>query len=84
MHQIISAQPIEKYKVIVVFSDGIHGEVDLSSLVGKGVFSFLKDPKKFAEVSIDQETHTLTWPNGIDLCPDTIYEEFLSKKQHMN
>ncbi|MBF8266259.1 MAG: hypothetical protein HW384_2123 [Dehalococcoidia bacterium] len=75
MHKIVSVKPLASYKVKVVFSDGIEGVIDLSDLVGKGVFSVWKDPKQFARVFIDPETHTLAWPGEIDLCPDTLYEE---------
>ncbi|MBI5400061.1 DUF2442 domain-containing protein [Candidatus Saganbacteria bacterium] len=75
MHQIIFSQPLKEYKVNVRFSDGLEGIVDLSDLVGKGVFKSWKDPKQFALVVIDPQTHTLSWPSGIDLCPDSLYEE---------
>ena len=75
MHKVITVKVLANYKVRISFSDGIEGVIDLSDLVGKGVFAIWQDPKQFAKVFIDEETHTLAWPGGIDLCPDTLYEE---------
>ncbi len=80
MHKIIEVKPLEKFKIAVKFEDGIKGIVDISNLIGKGVFSSIKDPNQFKKVRIDYETHTICWPNGIDLCPDSIYEEIKMKK----
>jgi len=80
MPRIVEVQTLEGYRVRVRFADGITGEVDLSSLVGKGVFSVWNDPEEFAKVFIDPESHTLAWPGGIDLCPDTLYQDVTAQK----
>ena len=80
MHRIVSVKPLPNYRVRVHFSDGVEGEVDLSDMLGKGVFAIWNDPEKFAQVSIDPQTHTLTWPGGIDLCPDALYKEVTATK----
>lgn len=77
MHKILEVKPLENYKVWIKFSDGIKGIVDLSDLVGKGVFSTWKDVNIFNAVFIDPESHTIAWPGGIDLCPDTLYAKVL-------
>ncbi|MDP2208611.1 MAG: DUF2442 domain-containing protein [Bacteroidota bacterium] len=78
MHKIIEAKPLENYKIWIKFSDGVEGIVDLSDLVGKGVFSLWKDPKEFNSFSIDSQSHTLVWKDEIDLCPDTLYAKILN------
>lgn len=80
MHKIIKIKPVGNFKIEVKFADGIKGIIDLSRLIGKGVFASLKDPKQFRKAYIDSENHTITWPNGIDLCPYTIYDEIRMKK----
>ena len=80
MHRIVAVQPLAQYSVRIRFSDGIEGEVDLSDLVGKGVFALWNDPAQFAKVSIDPQTHTLTWPGGIDICPDTLHQDVIAMK----
>ena len=39
MHKITEVKALEDYKLELQFSDGVGGTVDLSHLVGKGVFS---------------------------------------------
>lgn len=77
MHRIVEVKPLENYRVWIKFSDGIEGTVDLSELVGKGVFSVWEDVNFFNSVFIDQESHTIAWKGGIDLCPDNLYAKVL-------
>jgi hypothetical protein len=77
MHKITEVKPLENYRVWIKFSDGIEGTVDISELVGKGVFSAWEDVAFFNSVFIDQESHTIAWQGGIDLCPDNLYAKVL-------
>lgn len=80
MYRVVAVEPLKAYRVRIRFSDGVEGEVDLSALVGKGVFAVWNDPEQFAKVFIDPESHTLAWPGGIDLCPDTLYQDVTAQK----
>lgn len=86
MHRIVDVKPLPNFRVWLRFSDGAEGSVDLSDLVGRGVFEAWNDPKEFESVFIDSHTHTIAWPGGIDLCPDRLYadvkREVLSKTEH--
>lgn len=64
------------HRIEVRFEDGIRGAVDLSELVGLGVFAPLRDPALFAQVTLD-EFAALCWPNGADLAPDAVHEALL-------
>jgi hypothetical protein len=75
MHRVIHAIALDGYRLQLRFSDGAEGEVDLSDLVGGGVFAAWRDPDFFAQVGIDEVAGTVCWPGGIDLCPDTLYAE---------
>jgi hypothetical protein len=33
------------------------------------------DREEFEKVFVDPESETVAWPGGIDLCPDSLYEE---------
>lgn len=77
MHRIVEVKPLKNYGVWIKFSDGIEGTVDLSELVGRGVFSVWEDVNFFNSVFIDQESHTIAWKGGIDLCPDNLYAKVL-------
>lgn len=75
MKRIVEAKPLPNYRLFIRFEDGAKGEVDLSSMVEDGVFVSWKDQSIFSRVSIDDATGTVTWPGGIDLCPDTLYSD---------
>lgn len=77
MHRIIEVKPLQDYRVWLRFSDGVEGTVDLSDLVGNGVFSAWNDVDFFNSVYIDPESRTITWDGRIDLCPDTLYAKVL-------
>ena len=48
----ISVRALPNYRIEVGFSDGTKGSVDLSELVGKGVFEVWNDEKFFAQVHL--------------------------------
>lgn len=79
MHTIKKVQPQENYHITITFDTGEVFEYDLSNLLNKGVFQELKDKKKFKQVFINPESKTVTWSNGIDLCPDSLYQKYLAK-----
>jgi len=79
MHRIEEVKPLPSFRVWIKFSDGVEGVVDLSELIGKGVFSKWSDKEYFNSVYINSESHTITWPGGIDLCPDVLYAEITGK-----
>lgn len=47
--------------------------MDLSDLVGEGVFERWDDFAEFRKVFIDEETDTVAWPGDIELCPNSLY-----------
>jgi hypothetical protein len=72
---VAEVRPQPGYKLFVRFFDGISGVVDLSALISSpraGVFSDLRDEKLFASAGI--VFGAVTWPNGLDLAPDTMHE----------
>jgi hypothetical protein len=61
----------------VQFVDGTSGEVDMGAFlegerVTGTVFEQLRDPAFFAQARV--ELGAVTWPNGADLAPDTMYD----------
>ena len=81
MQHVVAVTAHEHYQIYVRFADGVEGTVDLSPLIGQGVFSQFADANIFAEVFIDPVSHTVAWPQGIDLCPDTLYSDVLAQQQ---
>ena len=72
MFQPISVKVLDHYRLWIRYSDGIEGEVDLSHLVGKGIFSRWEDYQEFGKVHIG-EGGAISWDEDIDLCPDAVY-----------
>ena len=66
---------LDNYKVEVEFTDGTPGYVEMMRFIMKnnaGIFSKLKDKALFNQAYI--EYGVLTWPGGIDLAPDAMYD----------
>jgi len=66
------------YKLWLRYSDGIAGVVDLSDLVGQGVFSVWKDIAYFECVRIGADG-SIIWGEDLDLCPDALYLKITGK-----
>jgi hypothetical protein len=65
---------VVRYGVLLLtFEDGLEGEVDLTERLFGPVFERVRTPEGFAEVYVDEETGTITWPGEVDLAPDTLY-----------
>ena len=69
------------YRLEVTFSDHSVKEMDFQRRVtGRGgLVRALEDPAFFAQVRVDRESGTLTWPNGVDFCPNVLYAEATGK-----
>ncbi len=79
MHRITGVEVLDDYRVDLSFADGTRGVVDLSDLVGRGVFAAWKEYAEFRRAGIG-EMGELEWPGGIDLCPDALYLKVSGKK----
>jgi hypothetical protein len=79
MYKIINVKVLQNYQVELEFTNGKKGAVDLSHLVGKGVFTLWGDYKKFENVRIGTSGE-LIWSDQIDLCPDSLYLQMTNQK----
>lgn len=67
---------LSDYKLKLTFTDGKIKIVDLKKYKNKGpetVFYPFSDLEFFKSVRLDKHTGTIVWPNGVDLCPDSLY-----------
>jgi hypothetical protein len=74
--RLASVEVLENYSLRVRFLDGTEGVVHMAGLISattSGMFRDLRDPQRFAEVYL--EFGAVTWPGGIDLAPDAMYDE---------
>lgn len=75
MVRIQSVLVLDGYSVRLGFTDGTEGEVDLAPYLWGPVFEpLVRDRRLFEAVHVDQELHTIAWPNGADLDPDVLYQ----------
>jgi hypothetical protein len=77
--KIVACKPKPNYRIWIRFDDGLEGEVDLSALVGKGIFEAWESIDFFNQVRVDPKTDTVTWGEEIDLDPYVLREK-ISKK----
>jgi hypothetical protein len=74
LKDILAAQSIGNHRLYLKFEDGVEGEIDFAPVLSfRGVFEPLRDPAYFAQVRVDPELGTVSWPNGADLDPDVLY-----------
>ena len=64
---------LKDYKVEVGFNDGREGVADLSDALYGPVFKLLKNKDEFMKLRVDPDLATISWPNGADLAPESIY-----------
>lgn len=72
MPAVVRAEYLGGHRVRVVFSDDTENVVDCGPWLVGPVFEPLKDESYFRRFFIDGGT--LTWPNGADIAPETLYD----------
>ena len=74
LKDIVSANPRGGYCLHLCFEDGVHGVVDLATVISfRGIFAPLQDPGYFERVRVDPDLGSVSWPNGADVDPDVLY-----------
>ena len=74
--RVTAVVPTEAYKLELTFANGELGVYDCVPLLDFGVFTELREVSYFRRAQA--AGGTVVWPNGQDICPDTLYED--SKK----
>lgn len=73
MVKVVSAEPMENYKLKIQLSNGKHGIFDVSPYLDKGVFSELREQDYFRRVKV--AFGGVMWPHEQDFSPETIEYE---------
>ena len=73
--RVIDANFVDNYTLHIRFSDGSEGEVDFEHELDGEIFELLKDISYFRKFTVNQELHTVVWPNGADFAPEFLYEK---------
>jgi hypothetical protein len=66
------------YIIHLTFNDGLARAVDFTRWIKGPVFEPLRDPAYFQRFFVDGGT--VTWPNGADVAPETLYEQAKSSE----
>jgi hypothetical protein len=70
---VVTIKVIAPRTLHIVFADGLEGSIFIDESFCTGVFTVLKDD---AEINLAfVENGVVTWANGLDLAPDTMYKE---------
>lgn len=73
---IVQFTVLSKFRIKISFADGTSGVADLAPRLSQGPlgdgFDALCDETAFSKVYL--EHGALTWPGGIDLAPDAMYQ----------
>lgn len=78
MNRPTAVEPRENYHIWISYTDGSAGEVDLSNMAGRGVFSLWNEPGCFEAVFITPDGG-IAWGEEIELCPDALYLQLTGK-----
>ena len=79
MHRVVKVTALPQHRLQVEFDDGVAGVVEIFPRLSGPVFEPLHDEALFRQVTIDDETGAVCWPNGPDLAPDAMYSRVSGK-----
>ena len=74
----VEVKPLPNCRIWLRYDDGTTGEVDLSDLVGRGVFKAWDDITFFNSVRLGSHG-AIEWGADIDICPDAMYLRLTGK-----
>jgi hypothetical protein len=78
MVELVDVKPLPSFRLELRYNDGTAGVVDLSHLVGRGVFQAWHCSGIFEDVSIGPSGE-IRWNDTIELCPHALYLQLTGK-----
>ena len=75
---VIRAEYRGEYRIHLRFNDGVERTVDFTEWLSGPVFEPLRDAAYFQRFFLDGGT--VTWPNGADVAPETLYAKARSSE----
>ena len=74
IHRVVSFEFASGYMLRVRFDDGTEQVIDFEPVLFGELYGQLRDRALFCRAQVDQEVHTLVWPNGADFDPATLHD----------
>jgi hypothetical protein len=80
MHLIKKIEGINNFELLLLFNNNETRKLNFETKLKEWAnsphskFGQLLNPLYFKTVKLDPEMETLVWENGIDLCPNVLYE----------
>ena len=71
--KVIHAEHLGSHRLRLVFDNGLVREIDFSNQLEGAMFEPLRDEEFFSEVEVDPDTHTITWPNELDIDAEVLH-----------
>jgi len=78
MIQLTQVKPLPHYRLWIQFADGVKGEVDLSELVGQGVFALWNDEREFLKARVSRSA--VIWNHDVDVDAASLYMQLTGKQ----
>ncbi|MDD2230257.1 MAG: DUF2442 domain-containing protein [Candidatus Cloacimonetes bacterium] len=72
MRKLLSVKPVDNYKLELTYDNNVKRLFDVKPYMKTGKFRELEDKDKFNNVKVSFDT--VAWVNGVDLCPDVLYD----------
>jgi hypothetical protein len=79
LSSVVSAEYVDNYRIQLTFNDGTSGTVDFIDWLEGPIFRPLLDVTYFRRFFLDGGT--ISWPNGADIAPETLYEAASRRKR---
>jgi len=73
MPVVVAAEYLSDYKIKLTFDNGEKRIADCLQWLNGEIFEPLKDKQYFQKFFVDG--WSISWPNGADIAPETLYEE---------
>jgi hypothetical protein len=74
IYRVTSFHIVGPYKLQITFDDRTEQTIDFEPVLGGELYRPLRNLQVFNQVQLDQEVHTLVWPNGADFDPATLHD----------
>jgi hypothetical protein len=74
IYRITAFNIVGPYTLQVAFDDQTEQTINFQPILSGELYRPLRDLSLFNEVQLDEEVHTLVWPNGADFDPATLHD----------